>query len=277
MHDARRSALQRAAPLLRLPGAPGTPPTVLGSGDGLRCTVTGREFRLRDGVLDLLDPGFRKTAAQKPLDVPVVAWGYDLVRARLAGLFGMPPFETEAADVARRLELQPGDTVLDVACGHGNFTLALARSVGPEGLVVGLDIAGAMLRRAARHLRESGLDNVLLIRGDALALPLADASFARVNCSGGLHSIPDLPRVAREFARVSTPGARLTGSGFAAAPHDRFARWKRASRERFEMHFVDMDWLDRELVRAGWAEVRHEMPSSWIGYIWARKVGEDSA
>lgn len=269
-----RRLLTRAAPLLRLPGAPDAPPEPTQDGDGLRCPRTGRVFGLADGVLDLLGEGFEKTAAQKPLDVPLVAWAYDRVRARLAFVFGLPPFETEAADMAQRLALAPGDVVLDVACGHGNFTLELARRVGPEGLVIGVDIASAMLRRAARHVRAAGVENVLLVRGDALRLPLADTCITGLNCSGGLHGIPDLPVALREFARVSRPGARLTASGFATAPRDRLTRFKAWSRSRFDLHFVDMSWLRGELVAAGYVDVASDMPSSWIGYCWGRRADE---
>ena len=106
----------------------------------------------------------------------------------------MPSFASEVENAVERLGLERGDSVLDVACGQGNFTLAFAERVGPDGLVVGLDIARAMLARAARHVRETGVRNVLLVRGDALALPIASGAFSRVACSGGLHQIPDLPR-----------------------------------------------------------------------------------
>ncbi len=63
--------------------------------------------------------------------------------------------------------------VLDVACGHGNFTVELARRVGPDGLVVGLDIARRMLERAARRVRDAGVANAVLLRADGLRYRLA--------------------------------------------------------------------------------------------------------
>ena len=102
--ETTRSLLVRAAAFVRLPDALAPEPTQ--DGTGLLCPKTGRVFRLRDGVLDLLGPDFEKTPAQKPLDVPVVAWAYDRVRARLAWVFGLPPFAEEAAAVIRRLILE---------------------------------------------------------------------------------------------------------------------------------------------------------------------------
>ncbi len=266
----RARPLERAAAYLRLPDCPDEPAELIDEATGLRCPRSGREFHVEGGVLDLLGEGFEKTAAQKPLDTRVVSWAYDQVRPRLAWVFGLPPFEREVADVLERLDVQPGDVVLDVACGHGNFTVELARRVGSQGLVIGVDIAGAMLRRAAMHLHEEGLGNVLLVRGDAMELPIADNCLAKINCSGGLHGIPDLRLALAEFARVSGVGARLCGSGFATALRDRLAGLKRLARERFDMHFVHMAWLRHELERVGYADIGTEMPSTWIGYCWAR-------
>ena len=96
--------------------------------------------------------------------------------------------------------------MLDLACGRGNFTVELARRVGPSGLVLGVDIARAMLARAAARVERARLTNVLLVRGDALALPIRAASLARLNCSGGLHQLSDLARALAEIARVAALG-----------------------------------------------------------------------
>ncbi len=265
--DASAPAIARAAPLLRLPGAPDAPPEPTPSG-GLRCPVTGRVYEPRDGVLDLLAEDFHPTAAQKILDSRPAAWLYDTLRDRLSFLFSMPPFQREAADVVERLGVEPGDTVVDLACGHGNFTAALARRVGPGGLVIGLDIAAAMLRRAAARVRREGLSQVLLVRGDALALPFADHCLAKINCSGGLHQLPDLPRALREVARVGVAGARFALSGFAVESEQQVTSLQRSVRRRASMHVVDLGWLRRELGRAGFADVHSEMAGTRIGYCW---------
>ncbi|HTR71782.1 MAG TPA: methyltransferase domain-containing protein [Mycobacteriales bacterium] len=84
-----------------------------------------------------------------------------------------------------------------------------------------------MLRRAATRVRELGMDNIVLVHGDAHQLPIADRSVDRVNCSGGLHAFPDLPRALREIERVARPGARLTASTFAQVSADRFTAGRR--------------------------------------------------
>jgi SAM-dependent methyltransferase len=255
------SALLRAAPLLRLPAEPEPLP----GASGLRDPATGRVLALRDGVLDLLDPDFAPTFTQRTLDTRLTAWLYDRLRDRAVAAIGMPGFADEARSVARRLALAPGDVLLDVACGHGNFTIELARRVGPEGLVVGLDISAAMLARAAARVRRAGLANVLLVRGDALALPFADAAFRAVNCSGGLHQMPDLARALAEMARVTRRGGRLAASSFAqagASPRG----WRALAARRLALHFVPERRLAQAIAGAGYGEVETEMAGAFFAY-----------
>lgn len=261
------TALERAAGLLRLPGAPERAPEVLPGGDGLRDPGSGRAFPLEGGVLDLLGR-FEATPTQRMLDTRATAWLYDRARDALTPLFRMPDFATEAAEVVERLALAPGDVVLDVACGHGNFTEAIARRVGPAGLVIGLDISASMLARAAR--RVAGLRNVLLVRGDALALPLASSSVPKLNCSGGLHQLPDLDRALAEMARVTREGGRFAASGFAAAGEEpgglRGWLWRRLA-----LHFVPLGPLARSAVAAGFGAVEARMAGPAVGYVWGTR------
>ena len=261
MHFPAPEALRRAAPLLRVPGEPALTP----GGAGLHDAASGRRLVLRDGVLDLLDGGFAPTLTQRMLDTRASAWFYDVVRDRGTRWVGMPGFADEVRAVAGRLALATGDTVLDVACGHGNFTVELARRVGPEGLVVGLDISSAMLARAVNRVRRAQLDNVLLVRADALALPLADGAFAKVNCSGGLHQMPDLDRALAEMARVTASGGRLAASTFAQA--GTLPRGVRAlAARRFALHFVPERRLADAVAAAGFSRVETEMAGPFFAY-----------
>ena len=264
------SALDRAAQLLRLAGPEGPAPEVRADGAALRCPSSGRLVPVRDGIVDFLADGFRPTIGQRMLDTAGSAWLYDMIRPHLGRLIGMPSFASEVENVSSRLQLSRGDTVLDIACGQGNFTLELARVVGPGGLVIGLDISGAMLRRAVHHVEHSGLSNVVLVRADAMSLPFVDRGLSFVNCSGGLHQFPDLKRTLVEIARVSAPQARLTMSGFASRSRGAvvgFRRWA----QRFDIDFVPMDELETQMQSAGYTEIGGDMPSRWVGYRWGTK------
>jgi len=255
------SLLDRAATLLRLPGAHAAPiPTA--DGRALRCPDTGRVVALHDGVIDLLGDAFAPTLTQRSLDTALTSWLYDRLRDPLTWMFGMPPFPAEFDAFARAQGVEPGDVVLDIACGPGNFTVEWARCVGPDGLVVGLDISAAMLARAAKRVAEVGLANVLLLRADAQALPFADATLRHVSCAGGLHQLPDLPRALAEMARVSRDGGVLTASTFIEPRGALAARVAAWTKRRLALHLIPLPQLRAGLEAAGFAEPR-EVYAGW--------------
>jgi demethylmenaquinone methyltransferase/2-methoxy-6-polyprenyl-1,4-benzoquinol methylase len=170
------------------------------------------------------------------------------------------------------LQVQAGDTILDLACGHGNFTVEWAKRVGREGLGVGLDISPAMLARAVYHVNRCGLDNALLIRGDAHHLPFANSAWHKVNCSGGFHQFPDLPQALREIARVSVEEAVLTASTLAEGPTDRYVGVKRWMKRRFDLHSVPLARMGEQLEALGYTDYEWSLPGGWFGYTSARKV-----
>jgi SAM-dependent methyltransferase len=107
------------------------------------------------------------------------------------------------------LGLGTGDGVLDVACGTGNFTRDFARAVGPDGLVVGIDVSETMLARAVADTRRSGIGQAAYVRGDAQELPFRDQSFDAVCCFAALHLFADPLRALDRMTSVLTPGGRV--------------------------------------------------------------------
>jgi SAM-dependent methyltransferase len=117
-------------------------------------------------------------------------------------------------DVLRRRELvrvalgaRPGDRILDVGCGPGFYVTELLEEVGPEGLVVGLDISPDMLAVAAK--RADGHDNVEFHEADATSLPVPDASFDRLISVQVLEYVRDVPAALKEMHRALRPGGRV--------------------------------------------------------------------
>ncbi len=81
---------------------------------------------------------------------------------RLVGL----RMRTYRSEVDDRLDLKPGDTVLELGCGTGlNFPLILEK-VGPQGRIIGVDIAPGMLEVARRKARMNNWSNIELIETD---------------------------------------------------------------------------------------------------------------
>jgi ubiquinone/menaquinone biosynthesis C-methylase UbiE len=103
---------------------------------------------------------------------------------------------------------RPGEQVLDVACGPGIVTHALAAAVGPGGRVVGLDLSPDMLAVARARAGRGDAAPIEWREGDAARLPFADETFDLVCCQFGLMLFPDKPGAARELRRVLRPGGR---------------------------------------------------------------------
>lgn len=110
------------------------------------------------------------------------------------------------------LELQPGQSLLDVGAGTGAGALAAAAQVGPSGAVVGLDIAPGLIDKARAKAARQGLSWASFQVGDAEALPFGDDSFDRVLCNFGLVHFPDRPAALAQMLRVLKPGGRLACS-----------------------------------------------------------------
>jgi demethylmenaquinone methyltransferase/2-methoxy-6-polyprenyl-1,4-benzoquinol methylase len=101
----------------------------------------------------------------------------------------------------------PGDRVLDLAGGTGEFTARLLPLVGAEGLVVLADINATMLSIGGERLAGLGKEgNVGLIQADAECLPFADGDFDCTTLAFGLRNVTDRKATLASMYRVLKPG-----------------------------------------------------------------------
>ena len=108
--------------------------------------------------------------------------------------------------VVETAAIGPNDTVLDVACGPGLITCAVARTARH---VTGIDITPAMIDEARKRQQSMGLTNMDWKVGDVLPLPFSDASFSAVITRYSFHHFLEPEAVLVEMVRVCQPGGRV--------------------------------------------------------------------
>jgi SAM-dependent methyltransferase len=118
------------------------------------------------------------------------------------------PLATRLLEVAQP---QPGDRVLDVACGTGVVARRVAALPGAPGRVIGLDVNPAMLAVAQVVAAQEGLA-IDWREGRIEALPFPDGDFDLVVCQHGLQYVPDRTAAVAQMRRVLRPGGRLVVS-----------------------------------------------------------------
>jgi len=113
--------------------------------------------------------------------------------------------------ITDRTRVSEGDRTLDLCTGTGAVAVELARSVGKDGLVVGLDFSSGMLERAKQKSVKLNLAQVCFVRANAARLPFKDSSFHGVTCSHAFYELKGVERemAIEEVARVLKKGRRF--------------------------------------------------------------------
>lgn len=168
-------------------------------------------------------------------------------------------FRPWAADVVERVDVNPADAVLDVACGTGIVARLAKERAGPDSRVAGIDVNPAMID-VARN-RAPDIDWRV---GDAANLPLAEGeTFTVVVCQQGLQFFPDRMAALTAMRRALAPGGRLAVSTWRSDEGMPVLRALRAVAERHvgkvsdrRHSFSDGDELRRILLTAGFENVQ---------------------
>jgi ubiquinone/menaquinone biosynthesis C-methylase UbiE len=165
--------------------------------------------------------------------------------------------------------VQPGQRVLDVACGTGYFARLLSRTVGPSGAVIGIDASPEMIHYASR--KAARLDNCSFQVGAAESLGFSADSFDVVVSSLAMHHLPDdLQIVAlREMRRVLRPGGTLL---IADAHMPRSGLPRLATILTGHAHMTRVTPRLQALAElAGFSDVRTGAAPPWLQYVRAVK------
>jgi SAM-dependent methyltransferase len=114
-----------------------------------------------------------------------------------------------ADELLRRSAPSAGEHVLDVGCGFGTTTIALARAVGDDGRVMGADISAPLLERARARAAEAGVTNVIWREADVQDAPLPAAHFDLVVSRFAVMFFDDPVGAFRNLLAATKPGGRL--------------------------------------------------------------------
>ncbi|HEY7326971.1 MAG TPA: methyltransferase domain-containing protein [Gemmataceae bacterium] len=147
----------------------------------------------------------------------------------------MPAHSNDEANrlLIDRTRIGPTDTVLDVACGPGLVACTVAQTAR---YVTGIDLTPAMIEQARARQKTMGLTNLTWLVGDAVPLPLPDASFSVVVTRYSMHHFLDPKAVLAEMARVCQPEGRIAVIDVFTSSPDQAEAYNRVEKLRDPSH-----------------------------------------
>lgn len=191
-----------------------------------------------------------------------IAARYDLLNTVLSG--GLDRYWRRRAIAS--LKLTGRERLLDVCAGTADVAIGAATSPKGAARVVGIDFSGSMLAHGLTKVKNGALsDRILLIQGDAMSLPVTDASVHAATIAFGIRNVQRPEVACRELARVLKPGGRIAILEFGTPSNPIFA--------------PVYQWYSRNILpRIGRAVSRHDAAYTYLPEsIGAFPYGEEFA
>lgn len=170
-------------------------------------------------------------------------------------------------------ELQPGEKLMDIACGTGLVSFPAAEKVGEHGFVLATDISDSMVKIGTGSTKEKNYHNIRFERMDAEELNVPAEEYDAALCALGLMYVPDPGKALKEMYRVIKPGGRAAAAVWGQRDHCGWAEIfeivdKRVASEVCPMFFNlgNRDVLQRSFEMAGFSNVIYERLNTKLIY-----------
>lgn len=148
-------------------------------------------------------------------------------------------------------------SILDIGCGSGRFSIALASFSAKK--VIGLDLGDEGIKIARKVSKSNNIKNVKFVKGSALELPFKDNSFDFVFCKGVLHHTGNLQKGLKEYYRVM----KKNGMGFLYLYGSGGIFWESRKKMRRVMSLIPLQYTIKVLDLIGMPSRRSIFTDSW--------------
>jgi ubiquinone/menaquinone biosynthesis C-methylase UbiE len=174
--------------------------------------------------------------------------------------------EERASLMLENLGVKPGMTVCDMGCGNGYHTLRLAKMVGPEGKVLGVDIQREMLQFLAERAEKEGIANVEPIHGSVIDPQLPEGAVDLILCVDVYHEFSHPEHMLAAMRKSLAPGGRLVLVEFRA--EDRTVPIK-------PLHKMTKKQINKELTANGYKLVKEYDELPWQHMMFFERDGAE--
>ena len=124
-------------------------------------------------------------------------------------------YEWEKKKILNMLELENCQSVLDIACGPGNFTRLISDNCkNRNSEIVGVDLSVPMLKKAVTNNKNQKYSHIIFMRANVLQWNFAPESFDRIHCAGALHLFPEIQNVFHSIAKTLKPNGIFAGATY---------------------------------------------------------------